>query len=199
MLQRIAIGAIVAFIAVSAIVFVLYQQQESQPLVQDHDPVLLDFPVDEQPIAPEQGSILLQCGTQETQYKRDLCWMFEASDGLDASKCLKIVERPVRIDCIRVVAKLFESPETSQQIAACEESFSEEIPSLFKCLEVLEPQIRAEKLSVCDSFLSDDVPQLYMCRSEVAKELFDKSICDAMPEQPTDYKAHCHWILDSEF
>ncbi len=168
MQQKILFGIVLAFIAISAIVFVLYQQQESQPLVQDYEPDFDQLAFVEEDLVPvEPGSILLQCGLQETQYKRDLCWLFEATAEVNAEKCTNIAERPVRIDCIRTVAV-----DTGGETA--------------------------EKLAVCNAYLSDDEPQLYMCHSTVARDLLDYSICEAMPEKPNDYKAHCIWIVDSE-
>ena len=203
MQQRIVFGVIIAVIAISIIVFVLYQAQEAQPLVQDYPLEFEDLPPVEDYYTPvEPGSILSECGQQETEYKRDLCWLFEAGKETDASKCLNIAERPRRIDCIRAVARDFESAETKQRIANCEARFStdtfEERKQLYACLDEMLPEMKQEKLAICNQFLADDQQQVYMCRSEIARDFIDYDICDAMPTQPIDYKEHCHFIVDME-
>lgn len=171
MQQKIAVGIILAFIVFSAVVFVLYQQQEAQPPPEDNlDEIFKSSQsfVEEDLVPVERGSILLECGTQESEGKRDLCWLFEATAEVNAAKCMNIVERPARIDCLRTVAV-----DTEGSIV--------------------------EKLGVCDQYLSDDEPQRFMCHSTVAKEFLEYSICEAMPEQPNNYKAHCISIVDGEF
>lgn len=206
---RIVAGAVAAFVVFSVLVFFLYQQQEAQPVEQEYEPSFGDTPFNEEELfAPEPGSVLGECGSQETDYKRDLCWLFLAGDNLDAGQCMNISERPVRIDCIRAVAVDFESPETTEGLAACdallevsegeEELAADNLGKFYGCLDAIWPRMRSEKLAVCDAYLSDDEPQLYMCYSEVASEFLDYGICDQMPAQPTNYAEHCTWIVDSE-
>jgi len=171
MQQKIIIGAILAFIVFSAIVFVLYQQQEAEPVQANGLDEIYEHSqsFDEEDLVPvEQGSILSECGSQETQYKRDLCWLFEATEEVNGEKCLNIEERPVRIDCVRTVAVDTEGE-------------------------------NQEKLAVCNQYFSDDEPQRFMCHSTIAKEFLDYSICDAMPIQPNNYKEHCVSVVSGEF
>jgi hypothetical protein len=209
MQSKIIVGAIVGLVVISGIVFLLYQQQESQPLEQEYEPSFGDTPFDEEELKPiESGGVLDECGSQGTQYLRDLCWLFLAGDELDASKCLNIVERSARIDCIRGVAKAFESEATTKELEACaqllapaqddEDLAADNLGRFYDCLDAIEPTLKEDKLAICNRYLADDEPQLYMCHSEIARELLDYSICDAMPTSPNNYMEHCIWILDSE-
>ena len=111
----------------------------------------------------EEGSILDSCGSQDTQYARDLCWLYEAGDELDASKCVNIEDRPMRINCIRSIAVAFQSESTSAKIVECndllldiesENDFdSFKIEKFYQCYEPLAPLIRSEKTAICDDFL----------------------------------------------
>jgi hypothetical protein len=209
MQQKIIVGAIVAVVVVSGIVFLLYEQQESQPLEQEYESSFGDTPFDEEETIPiELGGVLDECGSQGSGYLRDLCWLFLAGEELDAGKCLNIVERPVRIDCIRGIARDFESEATTKALVDCGELLSpamddeglaaDNLGEFYDCLDAIEPTLKADKLAICNRYLSDDEPQLYMCHSEIAVELLDYSICNAMPTSPNDYREHCTGIVDSE-
>lgn len=162
--RKLLIGIALGFILISAIIFVLYQQQESVVPNDDFGPEDEFEIYDDTYYAPvEQGSILDECGTQETQYKRDLCWRFEAFDTMNPALCLNIGEYSDRIICIRAIARDTEG--------------------------------KGAMLSVCDQYIKDDEAQRYRCHSEVAKELIDYGICDAMPEA---YREICLRLVDAE-
>ncbi|MFA4855717.1 MAG: hypothetical protein WC634_03975 [archaeon] len=198
--KRIIAGAIIALIAIAAIVFVLYQQQEAQPLEQDYEPTYDNLGYDEQALVPlEENSPLDECGTQTTSYMRDLCWLFKAGEEFDASKCLNIESRPTRIDCIRSIAAAYQSEALQAKLDACDALMQESMAPFYDCRDKLEPQVRAEKTAICDKYLQDDKTQLYMCHSTVAVGLNDTAICDALPTQPTDFKAHCLSMVAGEY
>jgi hypothetical protein len=198
--KRIIAVAIIALIAIAAIVFVLYQQQEAQPLEQDYAPDYNNLGYDTQDLVPlEENSILDECGTQTTSYMRDLCWLFEAGDEFDASKCLNIESRPAKIDCIREIAATYQSMALQAKLDACDVLKQESMARFYVCIENLEPLVRAEKTAICDKYLADDTTQRYMCHSTVAVELNDTAICDALPTQPTDFKAHCLSMVAGEY
>lgn len=198
--KRIIAVAIIAVIAIAAIIFVLYQQQEAQPLEQDYEPNYDDLGYEEQDLVPlEENSLLEECGTQTTSYMRDMCWLFEAGYEFDASKCLNIESRPTRIDCIREIAATYQSEALQAKLDACDSLMQESMAPFYDCLGKLESQVRAEKTAICDKYLQDDKTQLYMCHSTVAEELNDAAICDALPTQPTDFKAHCLSMAAGEF
>ena len=120
--QKIIIIAILVFIVIVAIVFVAYQIQESVPIEEEYVPEIDEFGFTEEELIPvEEGSIFDECGTQNTSYARDLCWLYEAGDEFDASKCANIVDRPMRINCIRGVAVGFQSESILAKIDACNE------------------------------------------------------------------------------
>jgi len=209
-IQKIIIIAVLVFIIITAIVFVAYQIQESAPLEEEYVPEIDEFGFTEEELIPvEEGSILDDCGTQDTAYVRNLCWLYEAGDELDASKCANITDRPMRINCIRGIAVAFQTEETIAKIDACNlllldiESENEfdvfKIEKFYECFEPLEPQIRAEKTAICDEFFTDDETQRYMCHATIAVELGDTVICDALPTQPTDFKQHCLSMVAGEF
>ncbi len=208
--QKIILIAILVFVVITVIVFVAYQIQESVPIEEEYVPEIDEFGFTEEELVPvEAGSILDECGSQDTPYARDLCWLYEAGDELNASKCLNIEERPMRINCIRAIAVAFQSEGTLAKIEACNalllgiESENEfdvfKIEKFYECLEPLEPQIRAEKTAICDEFFTDDKTQRYMCHATIAVELNDTVICDALPTQPTDFKQHCLSMVAGEF
>jgi len=208
--QKIIIIAVLVFIVIAAIVFVAYQIQESAPIEEEYVPEIDEFGFTEEELTPvEEGSILDDCGTQDTSYARDFCWLYEAGDELDASKCANIVERPIRINCIRGIAVAFQSEEMFAKTDACnlllldigsENEFDAfKIEKFYKCLELLESPIRAEKTAICDEFFTDDETQRYMCHATIAVELNDTVICDALPTQPTDFKQHCLSMVAGEF
>lgn len=164
-MNRKIFGAVLAFIIVSLIVFVLYQQQEALVPDSDFGPVSEDEIYDEDYYAPvEQGSVLDECGSQETRYKRDLCWRFDAFEAMDPELCLNIEANADKIICIRTVA-----------------------------IDV--GGGKRDMLAVCDKYIVGNEFQRYRCHSEVAKELIDYSICDAMP---LEYKGICVALVDSE-
>lgn len=198
--KRIIAAAIIALIAIAAIVFALYRQQEAQPPEQDYKQDYNDLGYEEQGLVPlEENSLLEECGTQTTGYMRDLCWLFKAGDGLDASKCLNIESRPTRIDCIRSIASNYQSEELQAKIDACDSLLQESMAPFYICIENLEPRVRSEKTAICDKYLADDATQRYLCHSTVAVELNDTAICDALPTQPTDFKAHCLSMVAGEY
>jgi len=164
-MDRRIFAVVLAFIVFSTIVFVLYQQQESLVPDGDFGPASEDEIYDEEYYSPVvQGSILAECGTQETQYKRDMCWKFDAFDAMDPGFCLNIENYADRVICVRTIARGTQGG-------------------------------KGEMLAVCNDYLSDDDFQRYRCQAEVAKELLDYSICDAMP---FDYKAICVSLVDAE-
>ena len=208
--QKIIIIAVLVFIVIAAIVFVAYQIQESALVEEEYVPEIDEFGFTEEELVPvEEGSILDDCGTQDTPYARDLCWLYEAGDELDASKCANITDKPMRINCIRGIAVVFQTEETIAKIDACNlllldiESENEfdafKIEKFYKCLGSLEPQIRAEKTAICDEFFTADETQRYMCHATIAVELDDTVICDALPTQPTNFKQHCLSMVAGEF
>ncbi len=208
--QKIIIIAVLVFIALAAIVFVLYQAQEAAPAEIEYVPSINEFGfTGEELITVEEGSILDECGTQDTQYVRDLCWLYEAGDELDASNCMNIEERLMRINCIRAVASVFQTEETFAKIELCNEILLDieseneldpfKVTKFYECFEPLHPQIRAEKIAICDTFLEDDETQRYMCHATVAVELEDEEICNTLPTQPTDFKQHCLSMVAGEF
>lgn len=192
------IGAVLAVVVVFGGIFVLYQTQEPETGEDDFEVDFGPVPtVDVDYTTPvEPGSILNECGVQETQYKRDLCWRFESLDEANAEKCLNIVERPDRIICIRAIARDFESEAVKEDIARCDSYFSESIEKGFACYEPVLIKMKSEKLAVCNEFFDDDEVQRFRCHAEVARELLDYSICDAMQVQA--YKDNCYFILDFE-
>jgi len=195
--QKTAIGVLIAIIVVCGIIFVLYQQQESQPLEEEYEPDFGPVPgVEIDYAAPVPGSILDECGTQETQYKRDLCWRFEAYDEMNAEKCLNIEENSDRVICIRAIARDFQSEPVLEKEAVCDSYFTESSAKAFSCYEALLPEIRSEKLAICNQYFKDGEMQLYRCHAEVARELLDYSVCDAIPKQA--YKDNCYFIIDFE-
>jgi hypothetical protein len=198
--NRIIAIAIIAFIAIAAIVFVLYQQQESRPLEQDYEPSTPGLGPDAAGLVPvEPGSVLDACGSQETSYMRDMCWLFEAGYDFEASKCLNIGDRPARIDCIRSVAIGYQSEAVQAKLDACDALMQTSMDSFYNCLDRAWPEARAEKLAICNEFFPDDETQKWMCHSTVAVEMNDTEICDAMPLQPTDFKAHCLSMVAGEY
>ena len=162
--RKIVIGAILAFVVISVIVFVMYQQQEDYVQEEDFGPEEEADIHDGTYYEPvEQGSILDECGSQETQYKRDMCWKFEAFDYLDPERCLNIEENSDKIICLRTIARDTEG--------------------------------KGAMLAVCNQYLADDAFQKYRCHSEVAKELIDYTICDAMP---LEHQGICFNLVDAE-
>jgi hypothetical protein len=200
MKTKIVLGAILAFVIFSAIVFVLYQQQEAQPLEEEYEPNLGELPfIDEADLKPVgAGSVLADCGTQATQYDKDFCWFFEAVEEFDADKCLNVEERPRRIDCIRAIARDFESEQTQQGFEDCNASFYQDIMGYLDCVDRLVPRMGDEKLAICDKHFSDDETQRYRCHAEIARELMDYSICEAIPPSKKNYRDNCFWIVDLE-
>lgn len=200
MKTKIVLGAILAFIIFSAIVLVLYQQQESQPVEEGYEPDLGELPfIDESELQPvEPGSVLGTCGTQATQYDRDFCWFFEAVEEFDAEKCLNVEERPRRIDCIRAIARDFESEETEQALKDCNSSYYKDIMGYLGCVEGLAPQMREEKLAICNKYFAEDETQKYRCHAEVARELLDYTPCENIPLSKKNYRDNCFWIVDLE-
>ncbi len=194
--SKILVGAVLGFILISVAVYVLYQQQEAQPQEQDYETEFSDLPPPEDDyVAPQPGSILQECGQQETQHSRDMCWLYEAADELDASKCLNIESRPTRISCIRGLAVGYESDATYEKEMACGERYADDLGQFFDCIDALIPTLRQEKLSICDQFLADDQTQMYLCKTDVAKELVDYSICETMP---TNFKESCMHVVSTE-
>ena len=195
--KTMAIGAVIAVIIVFGLVFVLYQQQESMPKEEDFELDLGPVPTVEVENTPvEPGSILNDCGTQENSYLADECWLFEAYSELDAEKCLNIGERPRRIDCIRAIARDFESEDLRESIGLCDSYFGESAEKALSCFENILPKMRSEKLAICNKFFADDEPQKFRCHAEVARELLDYSICDDMQKQ--NYRDNCYFIVDFE-
>lgn len=195
--KTIAVGAVLAFVAFSAIVFVLYQQQQqNQPLEEDYQKEFSDLEFVPDELAPVAGdSILHGCGALETQTEKDICLGLEATNNQNADECLLISERPARIDCLRAVAVDFESDSMKEKIALCNEIPVEEYTAYFDCIYALEGQMKQEKLSVCNKYFADDETQKFMCQSEIARYLVDFTICDPMPE---NFKAHCIQMVESE-
>ncbi len=208
--QKIIIIAVLVFIVIAAIVFVAYQFQESVPIEEEYVPDIDEFGfTEDELVSVEEGSILDDCGTQDTLYARDLCWLYEAGDELDASKCANIEDRPMRINCIRGIAVAFQTEETIAKMVVCNELLLDiesenelddfKIQKFYECYEPLESQIRAEKTAICDEFFTDDEVQRYMCHATIAVELEDTAICDTLPIQPTDFKQHCLSMVVGEF
>ncbi len=198
MRTKIVLGAILAFIVFSAIVFALYQQQEAQPIEEEYEPDLGELPfIDEANLDPvEPGSVLGKCGTQATAFDRDFCWFFEALDEADPDKCLEVEERPRRIDCIRAIARDFESEQTQQGFEDCNASYYEDIFGYLDCIDGLVPKMGKEKLAICNEYFENDETQRYRCHAEVARELLDYSICEAIEKK--NYRDNCIWIVDLE-
>lgn len=200
MRTKLVLGAILAFIVFSAIVFTLYQQQEALRGEQEYEPDLGELPfVEESDITPvAQGSVLSECGSQENQYDKDFCWFFEAYEEMAPDKCLNVEERPRRIDCLRAIARDFESEETQQALDDCNATHTD-FEGYYDCVEGLVPKMKNEKLSICNAYFSDDETQKYRCHAEVARELMDYSICEDIPESTQNYyRKNCFWIVDLE-
>jgi len=194
--QKYVLAAVLILIVAAGAIFVLYQQQEDQPQVQDYPYEFEDLPPDETDyVTPEPGSILQGCGSQETQYGKDMCWLFEASEELNAEKCKNIAEEPTKIDCIRGVAIDYMSNSSRSKALQCEESYSDNLTQLFHCLDSMLPVLTVEKLGICNQFLLGNETQLYLCKTGVAKELVDYTICETMP---TNFKENCIHQVSTE-
>ena len=194
--KTIAIGAVLAFVAFSAIVFVLYQQQQSQPLEQDYEKEFSDLGFVEEELTPVAGGSILQgCGALQTQAEKDICLALEAGNEQNAEKCLLISEKPAQIDCIRAVAVDFESDSTKEEMALCDEIPVEDYAAYLDCANPLLPQMTQEKLSVCNKYFAENETQKYLCHSTIARNLGDFAICDPMPE---NFKQGCTTMVQSE-
>jgi len=198
--QKLAVGLVIAFVAISAIVFVLYQQQEGGPKEIDYEPDFdeLDL-LQESDVPVGQDSILEECGSQETQYKRDLCWQFEAFNSQDAGKCINIEASVEEGNCIRAVAKNFLSEQNRLAIESCQASFPSEFEKFYECLDRIYPSVKQDKLGICNSRFSGQPIWLYRCHMDVASELLDQDICTAIPAQYQNYRQMCFNAVESEF
>lgn len=194
--KNLAIGIALAFVAFSAIAFVLYQQQQNQPLEQDYKKEFSDIDFTEGELSPvSEDSILHGCGALQTLAEKDLCLALESTSEQNADKCTLISERPARIDCIRAVAVDYESDSIKEKLAYCEEISVMEYNSFVECMDALQSQMLQEKLAICNKYFSNDTTQKYMCQSVIARNLGNISVCDPMLEP---YKQHCINMVQSE-
>jgi len=194
--KTIAIGAVLAFVAFSAIVFALYQQQQSQPLEQDYAKEFSDLEFVEEELTPVAADSIMQgCGSLETQAEKDICLALEASNSQNPDECLLISEKPAQIDCIRAVAVDFESDSTKEKIAECENIPVEDYTAFADCMDALQGQMKQEKLSVCNKYFAENETQKFLCHSTIARNLGDFAICDPMPE---NFKQGCIRMVQSE-
>jgi hypothetical protein len=197
--QKNIIYGILGVIVLCGIVFILYQQQESQPpqdFELEEEDLEESWYYDADPTPVEQGSILQECGQQETSYKRDLCWRFEAFDSQDPEKCLNIESEPDRITCLRTLARDFIAPDVQAKLDECDETYYNDNAGYYACIAPYNAQLKNDKLAVCSQYFSDNRGQQVRCLEEVARELYDRTICDSIPEQ--NYREHCYWVYDTE-
>ncbi len=197
--QKNIVYGVLAVAVACGLVFVLYQQQEAQP-AEDYELGEEDLEeswyVDADPAPVEEGSILQPCGQQETSYKRDLCWRFEAFDYQDPERCLNIEYGPDRIICIRSIARDFVSLDIQEKLGECEETYSDDNPGYYACISPYDAQFKNDKLAICNEYFSENISQKYRCHAEVARELLDYDICYAISDQAG--RENCVWIVDFE-
>jgi len=143
------IAIAVVFIAAGLAFYLVYMQQQSQPIEQEPELDLGDIPTVEEGVgsgalAPNAGT----CPNQATQYDKDLCWLWQAADEKDFVLCDNIQEKPLRINCIEGIAR------DTVNDKICGQKFSDNEILLYDCIT----QVARENL---DYSLCDKMPEFY--------------------------------------
>ncbi|MCX6798537.1 MAG: hypothetical protein NTW59_00355 [Candidatus Diapherotrites archaeon] len=98
--------ALVIVFAITGIAFyLLYTQQQAQPMEEEPVIDLGDTPfAEEGAYASDTAPIAGTCNQQPTQLDHDLCWLYQAADEGNVDLCSNIDDNSTKITCIAGIA-----------------------------------------------------------------------------------------------
>lgn len=144
-----AVLVLVIFIAAGAAVFLLYAQQQSQPIEEEPDLDLGDMPTVEEGVGTvdaEHAPVIGNCPNVQGQQSRDLCWMMQGLEEEDLDACRQVEDNSRRIVCIRGIAR------ARLDSGVCEQEFSGNETQKYICIS----EVAREKL---DYGMCNEMPQ----------------------------------------
>jgi len=154
------IAIAVVFIAAGLAFYLVYMQQQAQPVEQEPELDLGEIPTVEEGVgsgalAPNAGT----CPNQATQYDKDLCWLWQATDERNADLCDNIQARVVISNCVDGIARTLADTEI------CGRKFPNDDYLRYHCII----QVARENL---DYSLCDQMPPGYktMCVTNLEME-----------------------------